>query len=418
MPHFVDINSCLQTVKLIGVVGEMAPFPFIQGVALCTVVILENIQKAENNRSDMRELAKSIVDTLVAVRDTVIEHGPTSMSHFQNICVEFQDYMTELLSKLNNECRSCGIQWVLKAKKISDDISAYWQQVQAVKEDFLVWDLIPRGIYLKASVPRSCHNGSCLDIDEYHTVIYDHPKIVCIFRAQAGQQEQVMQQFQKEVDRRLHLRLLNISQLFSVCTSPTFLALIMHSPNIEWHLYYVLSNESSVKGVLLFFLQMYNDLQFQSIANYLAEQAWIQQQEQDDSDGKTLHAQTGCFDEHEQVILNDLSLDEVQTYSSIEKFDPFKSDSNDDDNAKIHEITYWDLTVGFADSSEDEVQGLSGLWSESNGTHFIEGIDSNFLSGKYTDELDSISLIGILIYKGYWIVFAEYYCQNLAILQL
>ncbi len=51
-------------------------------------------------------------------------------------------YMTELLSKLNSERRSRGIRRVLKAKKISDDISAYRQQVQAIKEDFLVGGLL------------------------------------------------------------------------------------------------------------------------------------------------------------------------------------------------------------------------------------------------------------------------------------
>ncbi len=50
--------------------------------------------------------------------------------------------MTELLSKLNSERRSRGIRRVLKAKKISDDISAYRQQVQAIKEDFLVGGLL------------------------------------------------------------------------------------------------------------------------------------------------------------------------------------------------------------------------------------------------------------------------------------
>ncbi len=51
-------------------------------------------------------------------------------------------YMTELLSKLNSERRSRGIRRVLKAKKISDDISAYRQQVQAIQEDFLVGGLL------------------------------------------------------------------------------------------------------------------------------------------------------------------------------------------------------------------------------------------------------------------------------------
>ncbi len=50
--------------------------------------------------------------------------------------------MTELLSELNNECRSRGIRRILKAKKISDDINAYRQRVQAIKEDFVVGGLL------------------------------------------------------------------------------------------------------------------------------------------------------------------------------------------------------------------------------------------------------------------------------------
>ncbi len=65
-----------------------------------------------------------------------------------------------------------------------------------------------------------------------------------------------------------------------------------------------------------------------------------------------------------------------------------------------------------------EDQDLDGWWSESDGTHFVEEIDPNFPAGKYTNELDSISLIGLLISRGYWIVFTEYHCQNLAVLRL
>ncbi|SJL18253.1 uncharacterized protein ARMOST_21835 [Armillaria ostoyae] len=85
-----------------------------------------------------------------------------------------------------------------------------------------------------------------------------------------------------------------------------------------------------------------------------------------------------------------LNPDKVPMNSSIEMFDPFKSDTNIDDNAKIHEIAYWDLPVGFDNGSKD--QGLNGLRSESDGTHFVEEIDPNVPGGKYTNELDSILL--------------------------
>ncbi len=52
-------------------------------------------------------------------------------------------YLTDLQLKLNNEDMSPrGIWRFFKAKKISDNIGAFQQQVQAVKEDFLVGGLL------------------------------------------------------------------------------------------------------------------------------------------------------------------------------------------------------------------------------------------------------------------------------------
>ncbi len=38
------IDSCLKIAKLTAAAGEMAPFPFIKGAALCVVVVLEAIE--------------------------------------------------------------------------------------------------------------------------------------------------------------------------------------------------------------------------------------------------------------------------------------------------------------------------------------------------------------------------------------
>ncbi|KAK0443641.1 hypothetical protein EV421DRAFT_1735758 [Armillaria borealis] len=124
------IDSCLKIAQLTAAAGEMAPFPFIKGAAHCV--------SAAKNRKDLQELAESIVATLVVVRDTVIDHGPTSASCFKDICIKFQTYLNGLLSKLNKEGKPRGIRRLLKAKKISDDISAYKEQVQTAKEDFLI----------------------------------------------------------------------------------------------------------------------------------------------------------------------------------------------------------------------------------------------------------------------------------------
>ncbi|KAK0211365.1 hypothetical protein DFS33DRAFT_1271187 [Desarmillaria ectypa] len=139
MPCYPNIGACVQTAKLTAAASGMAPFPFIKGIAQCVVVVLEMIDRAAKNKSDLQDLTESIVNTLVAVRDTVIEHGPTSALHFQNICLEFQMYMSDLLSQLNSERRSCArIRRFLKARKIADETSTYQQRIEAAKRDFLI----------------------------------------------------------------------------------------------------------------------------------------------------------------------------------------------------------------------------------------------------------------------------------------
>ncbi|KAK0443630.1 hypothetical protein EV421DRAFT_528109 [Armillaria borealis] len=132
------IDSCLKIAKLTAAAGGMAPFPFITGAAQCVVVVLEAIESAAKNGKDLQELAESTVATLVVVRDTVIAHGPTSASCFKDICLDFQTYLNDLLSKLNKEGNPSGIRRLLKAKKISEGISAYRQRVQAAKDNFLI----------------------------------------------------------------------------------------------------------------------------------------------------------------------------------------------------------------------------------------------------------------------------------------
>ncbi|KAK0186765.1 hypothetical protein F5146DRAFT_1067333 [Armillaria mellea] len=134
----MGIDSCLKIAKFTATASEMAPFPFITGAAQCVVLVLEVIETAAKNRQDLQELAESTVTTLVIVRDTIIDHGPTSASCFKDICLDFQTYLNDLLSKLNNECKPSGIRRLLKAKKISEDISAYRQRVQTAKDNFLI----------------------------------------------------------------------------------------------------------------------------------------------------------------------------------------------------------------------------------------------------------------------------------------
>ncbi|PBK81784.1 hypothetical protein ARMGADRAFT_774629 [Armillaria gallica] len=87
----------------------------------------------------MQELAESIITILIVVRDTVIEHGPSSATRFQAICIEYQTCMADLLSKLNSGRRSQrGIRQYLRTTKVSDNINNLRQRVQAIQDSFLI----------------------------------------------------------------------------------------------------------------------------------------------------------------------------------------------------------------------------------------------------------------------------------------
>ncbi|KAK0227482.1 hypothetical protein EDD85DRAFT_975149 [Armillaria nabsnona] len=326
------IDSCLKIAKLTAAAGEMAPFPFIKGAA--------QFVSAAKNRQDLQDLAESIVTTLVVVRDTIIDHGPTSALCFKDICLDFQTYLDNLLSKLNKETRLRGIRRLLKAKKISDDISAYRQRVQAAKEDFLirtttmtrlvlsdvhdevttgfstlngsvaasernitstiednieeirtwgarqsediqklsarlqgsrqwdiykgkVWDIIPGDIRI---IKRATASFCCTVTykDSYCTIGNSNTwKIIREYQAPGDNGEDPMKQLDQAFDLLMKQRHPNLPQIFGVCRSPDFPAIIFHgTTRVPLHHYlhglsatrFIQFFSESVKAILCVFL--------------------------------------------------------------------------------------------------------------------------------------------------------------------
>ncbi|KAK0472746.1 hypothetical protein IW261DRAFT_1506717 [Armillaria novae-zelandiae] len=334
------IDACLKIAKLTAAAGEMAPFPFIKGAAQCVVVILETIESAVKNRKDLQELAESIVTTLVVVRDTVIDHGPTSALCFKDFCLDFQTFLSDLLSKLNNESKSRGIRRLLKAKKISEEISAYRQRVQAAKEDFLIHtttmtqltlsdvhndvtmgfstltgsmasernvistikdnieeirtlgaqqseEIKDISTRLHGSQQRSLYKGSVLDIipgdiqiikavthssrnfctvtykDSYCTIENSNSqKMIREYIAQGNSREGAMEKLDQALDFLMKQRHPNLLQIFGVCRSPDFPAIIFHDTTlIPYHQYYNKFHDLPVIQVIQFFSELFQDLQ-------------------------------------------------------------------------------------------------------------------------------------------------------------
>ncbi|KAK0227496.1 hypothetical protein EDD85DRAFT_958111 [Armillaria nabsnona] len=338
------IDSCLKIAKLTAAAGEFAPFPFIKGAAQCVVVVLEIIESAAKNGKDLQELAESTVATLVVVRDTIIDHGPTSASCFKDICLDFQTYLNDLLSKLNREGKPSGIRRLLKAKKISEDISAYRQRVQTAKDNFLirtmtmthltlsdvrgdvtagfstlagsmeasernitsikdnveeirtlgvqqnenienlstrllqasrqrgrdlyketVWNIIPGDIRIIKRVTRSsrCYCTRITYKDSHCTVENSNtPKIIRQYQAHSnngGGDAMDLAQFDQALDFFMKQRHPNLPQIFGVCRSPDFPAIIFHGTTRVPFSHYLY--DSPAMQAIEFFSELFQDLQ-------------------------------------------------------------------------------------------------------------------------------------------------------------
>ncbi|KAK0458002.1 uncharacterized protein EV420DRAFT_405779 [Desarmillaria tabescens] len=136
-----NIGAWIQFARLTAAAGEMAPFPYIKGVAGCIASILEVIELAGKNNKDLQDLAENIGTTIRIIKETVEAHGDTSAKRFRDVCVEFQTYLEGLIAELNTtrcNLKSKSITRFLKMKKVSGVIDGYKQQVNNIKMDYLV----------------------------------------------------------------------------------------------------------------------------------------------------------------------------------------------------------------------------------------------------------------------------------------
>ncbi|PBL04619.1 hypothetical protein ARMGADRAFT_57645 [Armillaria gallica] len=135
-----NIGAWIQLAKLTAAAGEMAPFPYIKGIAGCIATILEVIELAGKNNENLQDLAESIRMTMRIITETVDAHGGTSATHFRGVCEDLQKYLEGLTTELNVtrlNLESKSITRFLTTKKVSVAIDGYKQRVSNIKTNYL-----------------------------------------------------------------------------------------------------------------------------------------------------------------------------------------------------------------------------------------------------------------------------------------
>ncbi|KAK0214194.1 hypothetical protein IW262DRAFT_305292 [Armillaria fumosa] len=304
-----NIGAWIQFARLTAAAGEMAPFPYIKGVAGCIATILEIIELAGKNNEDLQDLAESIGTTIRIVMETAEAHGDTGATRFCDVCLELQRYLEGLIAELNitqHKLKSKRITRFLTTKKVSGVIDGYRQRVNSIKADFLVLvttdsrlamsemqhalsatiaqatettqshisditstiesqaccirgeirslgdiqkefsaqicnkiqdlqgyyrvrELSPGDIFIENLVSSSSRDSALGYQDRYCTVECSHSaKIVRVYQYSPDNDETILKRFDQVAEALINLKHTNIAQIFGVCRSPNFLAIVFH----------------------------------------------------------------------------------------------------------------------------------------------------------------------------------------------
>ncbi|KAK0444180.1 hypothetical protein EV421DRAFT_1903294 [Armillaria borealis] len=357
-----NIGAWIQFAKLTVAAGEMAPFPYIKGVAGCIATILEIVELAGKNNEDLQDLAESIGTTIRIIKETVEAHGDTSATHFRDVCVELQKYLESLIAELNTtrrKLKSKRITRFLTTKKVSGVIDGYKQRVNDIKADYLVLvttdsrlamsemqdalsatvtqatetaqshitstvksqahdirgeirslgdnqrehavqiceklqdmkgyykgqvrELFPGDIYIENLVSPSRPYSALQYQDRYCTVKgSSRAKIIRMYQHSPDKEEAIL----KTADALINIKHPNIEQVFGICRSPNFPAIIFHgSTQIPYDDY---TSNLTAKQIIPFYIQLYYDLE--SLSEYLSRHV--------------LHC-PGCMADEHNVHLNE-----------------------------------------------------------------------------------------------------------------
>ncbi|KAK0466574.1 hypothetical protein IW261DRAFT_1426846 [Armillaria novae-zelandiae] len=132
-------GTSLTTLQLLSAVGVTANVPYVGAVAACVIKLLETIQAAEQNYKDFRELTESVTATMDIVMKTVKAHED-SAPYFRHVCEDLEKYLEGVLKEMKdvNLKNSRGMKRFFRTKEVSVAITGFKQQVQKIKEVFMI----------------------------------------------------------------------------------------------------------------------------------------------------------------------------------------------------------------------------------------------------------------------------------------
>ncbi|PBK65027.1 hypothetical protein ARMSODRAFT_1022726 [Armillaria solidipes] len=137
------IRPTLVFLKGLQAAGDIAPLPYIKGIAALAITILELVDNAFTNNRDIQELVERIGNTVTAVNDVAVTYsriGSEDMSSIEELCADFHRCLEAIMHEVremerNNANRGRIVQYLM-TPNIRDEINGFVRQVDNLQRNF------------------------------------------------------------------------------------------------------------------------------------------------------------------------------------------------------------------------------------------------------------------------------------------
>ncbi|KAK0213427.1 caspase domain-containing protein [Desarmillaria ectypa] len=140
------IRPTLVVLKGLQAAGELAPLPYIKGIAALAITVLEIIDNTSTNNRDIQGLAERIGDTVIAVKDAAVTYsrvGTGNGSAIEQVCTNFiressclEDIIHDLREMERNNTSKSRITQFLTTSNVRDEINEFVRQIDNLQRNF------------------------------------------------------------------------------------------------------------------------------------------------------------------------------------------------------------------------------------------------------------------------------------------
>ncbi|KAJ7580704.1 hypothetical protein C8J56DRAFT_1169085 [Mycena floridula] len=149
----IRLQRLRQAARTLQAVGDIAPVPYIKGVASMALQLIEAIQRSEENIEGLNEVIQGIVSVILVVGDLVEHHAATS-PEIEEICLDFKRSLSEILLRIMRLTEKTqgrhSVTRILVADEVSSLLERHKRELEKIQQQLALRLAITTGFRISS----------------------------------------------------------------------------------------------------------------------------------------------------------------------------------------------------------------------------------------------------------------------------